>query len=82
MIWIVLAVAACALLYGLHRAALWAEERGWVYYRNRRGPAPWLGSLEAIYKPEVEHVIEETSAQQIRADQDESGDPPDPEQAD
>ena len=78
MIWLIVMAAGCALVYGLHRAALWAEERGWIYYRNRRGPAPWLGSLEAIYNPEVEHVIEETSAEKIRADQDDSGDPPDP----
>ena len=60
--------------YGVHRFALWAEARGWVYYKNsKRPPAPWLGTLEAIYKPEVEHVIEETSGVSARADQDESG---------
>lgn len=77
VIWVVASAAVLAGLYGLHRAALRAEHCGWIYYRNKRGrPAPWLGTLEAIYKPEVEYVIEEESASQIRAEQDESGDPP------
>jgi hypothetical protein len=73
MIWVVAGVAIAAALYGLHRLATWAEQRGWIYYRTKRGPAPWLGSLDAIYKPEIEHVVEEASAREIRADQDESG---------
>lgn len=67
------AVTLAAVLFGLHNLALWAEDRGWIYYRNRKGPAPWLGTLEQIYKPEVEFVIEEASAREIRADQDASG---------
>ena len=72
------AVAMAALGYGVHRAALWAEDRGWIYYRTvKRRPAPWLGTLEAIYKPEIEHVIEEASGESARADRAESrsGDP-------
>jgi hypothetical protein len=78
MTWVVLVIVAAAVMYGLHRTALWAEERGWIFYRKKRGPAPWLGSLDAIYKPEIEHVIEEQSSQETRADQDASGDRPDP----
>jgi len=78
MIWVVVGVAIAAALYGLHRLATWAEQRGWIYYRTKRGPAPWLGSLDAIYKPEIEHVIEEASARGIRTDQDESGGPVSP----
>lgn len=80
MIWVFVVVAVVALGgagYGLHRAALWAERRGWIYYKTKqRPPAPWLGTLESIYKPEVEHVIEEASGEAARADQDESGDGP------
>ena len=75
MIWLVVAVIAVALVYGVHRLALWADERWWLYYRTKRsGPAPWLGTLESIYKPETEHLIEEQSGAEIKADQDDSGD--------
>jgi hypothetical protein len=77
VLWVMIAggaVLAGALLYGMHRAALWAEDRGWIYYKNKRGPAPWLGTLESIYEPEVEYILEEESAHRIRADQDDSGD--------
>ena len=77
MNWIVLVivglVAAAGALYGLHRIALWAEDRGWIFYKNRRGSAPWLGVLDQIYKPEIEYVIDEQSSQRIKADQNESG---------
>ena len=78
MRWFLLAVFVVALLgsagYGLHRAATWAEQRGWIYYRSQdRPPAPWLGSLDQIYKPEIEHVVEERSGEAVRADQDEAG---------
>jgi hypothetical protein len=60
--------------YGFHRLATWAEARGLIYYRTKgRPPAPWLGTLDSIYKPEIEHVIEESSAAAVRADQDDSG---------
>ncbi len=72
MVFSALSVGAGAL-YGLHRIALWAEERGWIFYRNKRGSAPWLGVLDQIYKPEIEYVIEEESSQRIRADRNESG---------
>ena len=75
-------VGAVVLLYGLHRVALWAEDRGWIFYKHKRGPAPWLGTLESIYKPEVEYVVEEESARRIRADQDESGADPNKDVAD
>lgn len=70
--WAIVVVVMLAL-YALHRAALWAEDRGWIFYKRKRGPAPWLGTLESIYKPDVEYVIEEESARRIRADEDESG---------
>lgn len=75
LIWVPLAVAGFAAVgYGLHRAATWAERRGWIYYRTEgRPPAPWLGTLEAIYKPEIEHVIEESAGEAARADREESG---------
>jgi hypothetical protein len=75
--WLVVAaiVVGIALLgYGLHRAALWAERKGWIYYRNRRGRGVNLGFLDQIYQPAMEHVIEEETQERTVADQAESGD--------
>jgi hypothetical protein len=30
-------LVAVAALYGLHRLGLWAERRGWIYYRKKHG---------------------------------------------
>ena len=65
------------LLYGAHRFLLYAEQRGWVYYKHKRAPA---GSgvlafmeLMSIYKPEIEHVIEEQRGGELRVTDDETG---------
>ena len=71
-----------ALLYGAHRFLLYAERRGWVYYKHKRAPA---GSgalafmeLMRIYRPEIEHVIEEERDGELRVVDDESGEKRDP----
>lgn len=70
----VILVVVVGLLYGLHRAALWAEGRGWIYYRNRDRPRPMpIGTLDAIYQPSMEHISVELGEEAIRADQAESG---------
>lgn len=74
LLWIALGATA---LYGLHRLALWAERRGWIYYRQHRAPAgaAGLAMLEAtsLIDPAVEHVIEETRGVRARAEQDDQG---------
>ena len=72
------ALAALVLLYGLHRVALWAERRGWIYYRRRRGTSAALGNallnVQSLVEPSRKHVLEER-VKETRHD-DESGDPP------
>jgi hypothetical protein len=74
LLWLGLALLG---LYGLHCLALWAESRGWIYYRTKRMPpgAAGLAMLEvtAILHPAVEHVVEAQREAQARAEQDESG---------
>jgi hypothetical protein len=74
LLWLGLAVLA---VYGLHRIALWAEGRGWIYYRIHRAPvgAAGMAMLEvtSLLDPAAEHVIEETRAEQIRVEQGEAG---------
>ena len=74
-------IAALALvvgLYGLHRLALWAEERGFIYYLHKRGSSGALASafleLQAIHEPGKRYVAAETRREKVEAQ--ESGAPP------
>jgi hypothetical protein len=63
--------------YAAHRFLLYAERRGWVYYKHKRAPAG-AGSaafmeLMKIYRPEIEHVIEEERGGDLRVTDDETG---------
>lgn len=65
--WVLLAAAAG---YGLHRCALWAEGRGWIYYREKRMPSGAAGlammHVAQIFEPEIAHVIEEITSEAAR----------------
>lgn len=66
-----------AVLYLLHRVALYAERRGWIYYRSK--PPRGAGSLAAmevmkILDPTIEHVIEIVRSETVAPD--EHGEPP------
>jgi hypothetical protein len=64
-------------LYGLHRLALMAEERGWIHYRKAgRGGSIGNALLEvhSILEPQQKHVVEERKRE--HAEERESGDPP------
>lgn len=81
---IVAAVIAgfAVVIYGIHRFLLYAERRGWVYYKNKRAPAG-AGALAfmelmRIYRPEIEHVIEEERGGDLRVTDDETGQKRDP----
>lgn len=68
-----LGIGAVGLVYGLHRLALFAESSGWVFYKTRPPRVRMLGLLEELVEPRVEYMIEEQSAEAIRADVAESG---------
>lgn len=61
------ASAVLAALWGLDRLLLWAEARGWIYYRKKRGTGSRLGSafleVQSLLEPDKRHVA------QIRKDQ-------------
>ena len=65
-------------LYLLDRLALWAERRGWLYYRNKRSSGGAIGNafleLQAFFEPSKRHVIEERK--KIKSDLQQSGDKP------
>lgn len=70
--------AAAALLFLLDRALLRMEERGWIYYRRKRGHADRMGEaafrIQAILEPDKQHVIEEK--ERARLEERDSGAPP------
>jgi len=60
---VVLAIfAAAGLLYVLHRVALWAEGRGWIYYLNRKPSSSALGNafleIQSLIEPEKRPLVE------------------------
>jgi hypothetical protein len=77
--WLSLVFVVLAALYGLHRAALWAEARGWIYYTTKGRPGMGFSLIGQIYQPSIEHVVEEEQSTRLKADQDDSGDTSDPE---
>ena len=74
------AVVVCGGIYLLHRAALWAEGRGWIYYQRRKPSRSALGNafleVQAIVEPGKRRLLE--ARQQEPLDGDESGAPPEP----
>ncbi len=73
---IALTVGLVALV--LDRLALWAERRGWIYYRHRKPSGSTLGSafleVQSLLEPNKRHVAE--VQRQEPTQQDEQGDPP------
>lgn len=75
--WLIAVIVVLALGYGLHRLALWADGRSYIYYKTKpklKGSS--LGLIEGIYNPSVEHVVEERAGERARGSQDESGGKP------
>jgi hypothetical protein len=71
-------LAAIGLLYALHRMALSAEDRGWVYYLNRKPNSSTLGNafleIQSMIEPEKRSLVEARKEETV--EEDEQGDPP------
>lgn len=80
MIALAVFAALAAGLYGLHRFSVWAESRGRVKFRDRRGSSGALGSafleLQSMLEPSKRHVVEERRKEDV--DESDAGDPPIP----
>jgi hypothetical protein len=80
---LVLAVLAIAVVsFALTRLLRHAGRRGWVFnkYNSKLSHPRSLGLLEQIYQPSIQHVIEFEITDRTDAEQDEAGEPPDPEE--
>lgn len=66
----------------LHLLANFAERRGWIYYRRRRGSWGAVGAamaeVQAIYRPGQHHVREVRERADVDRDEDEEGAGPAP----
>jgi hypothetical protein len=55
-------LALIGLLYVLHRVALWAEGRGWVYYLNSKPSNSALGNafleIQSMIEPDKRQLVE------------------------
>jgi hypothetical protein len=67
-------IGLVAVLYSLHRLAMLAESRGWIFYRTRPPRVRMLGMLEELVDPRVEYVVAEQTSEAIRADHAQTGD--------
>jgi hypothetical protein len=75
-----LAVAAAGL-WLLHRFLSYAEHRGWIYYRKKRGSYGGLGvtsNFLNMYEPSRKHLQEVVRKQEWKRDEDDDGDRPKP----
>ena len=64
---------AVIAIYGAHRLACWAEDRGYVYYRKSRGSSGRASQafleIQTMIEPSKRHVLE-----QMREEDDEQDD--------
>ncbi|HEX6162013.1 MAG TPA: hypothetical protein VFZ31_01520 [Vicinamibacterales bacterium] len=73
--------AVIAVLWGLHRFLSYAEDRGWVYYRKKRGSYGGLGvtsNFLNMYDPSRRHLQDVVRQQEWKRDEDDDGDRPKP----
>lgn len=76
--WLWLAGIAAAAV-AVDRVALWAEARGWIYWRHRKPDSNAGGvfsDLVELFEPSHRHLVEEQQWERYRTAQPESGAPP------
>ncbi len=75
LVWLgLIGVALVTWGYAIRRTALWADDRGWFYYRTKpRFRSPNLGLPAEIHQPPVHHAVEERSADEFRVGVEETG---------
>ncbi|WP_052450834.1 hypothetical protein [Actinomyces polynesiensis] len=64
---ILVAVGATVALFGLDRLLLWAEARGWIFYRRRKpdGTGAVLDPVFDVLDPSHVHLVEEQEHQRV-----------------
>ena len=75
----VIAVVVVLALVGIHRLLSYAEDRGWVYYRRKRGSYGGLGvtsNFLNMYDPSRTHLQQAVREVEWKRDEDDDGDSP------
>ncbi len=69
---ILVAVGAVIGLFGLDRLLLWAEARGWIFYRHNKPDSKGaiLNPVFDILNPSHEHLVQEQERQRIAGSED------------
>jgi hypothetical protein len=65
------------VVIALHHALMFAESRGWIYYRKRRGSYGGLGVTSEwlnMYDPSRQHLQTATRVQEWKREEDDDGD--------
>ncbi len=79
MTWPSWALGIVALGLVLDRVAVWAEARGWIYWRRRspdgRGGGGPLGDVFDIFQPSRQYLVAERDRQRLTIAQRETGEP-------
>ena len=80
LFWIGLAAVGAIVAWAVDRLALWAESRGWIYYRRtKRRTGANLGDafleIQSMLEPDKRHLLE--IRREEKSEQSETGDPPD-----
>ena len=57
-------------LAAVDRLFLWMERRGWLYWRRRKHDprGSLLGSIDTVFNPVHEHVVEQQETEKLLAD--------------
>lgn len=76
--WVLTGVLVVVAIYGFRRLLIWMAAMGWIFYGDRPPgtTSRAVSGVDVIFRPEVEHHIEMRDAEEVIADDDESGAPP------
>ena len=70
--------SAAVALFFIDRVALWAEERGWIYWRRKKAQTGAMSSIlmemDIITNPSAQHVVIAKDAKKL--EERENDDPP------
>lgn len=72
-------LATGAVLYAIHRLAVWAEARGWIYYLHNKPTTSTLGNafleVQSLIEPGKRDLVEIRKEDAV--EEDDQGEPPD-----
>ena len=75
-------VGVAIALFLVDRLALWAEDRGWIYWRRKKAQTGAMSSilmeLNIVTNPSAQHVVEAKESKKLEERDNGDDDPPRP----